>query len=68
MNADYKGYLGSYTNNDPQNEIGYNLLVHLFNGLGLPFESILLLLGILVFCFLLLLPTSSMPVWRLWLT
>jgi len=49
MNADYKGYLGSYTNNDPQNEIGYNLLVHLFNGLGLPFESILLLLGILVF-------------------
>lgn len=49
MNADYKGYLGSYTNNDPQNEIGYNLLVHLFNGLGLPFESILLLMGILVF-------------------
>ena len=49
MNADYKGYLGSYTNNDPQNEIGYNLLVHLLNGLGLPFESILLLMGILVF-------------------
>lgn len=49
MNADYQGYLGSYTNNDPQNEIGYNLLVHLLNGLGLPFESILLLMGILVF-------------------
>ncbi|MDD2457662.1 MAG: EpsG family protein [Eubacteriales bacterium] len=49
MNADYKGYLGSYTNNNPQNEIGYNLLVRLLNGLGLPFESILLLMGILVF-------------------
>ncbi len=49
MNADYEGYLGSYTNNNPQNEIGYNLLVHLFNSIGLPFESILLLMGILAF-------------------
>lgn len=49
MNADYEGYLGSFTNNNPQNELGYNLLVHVLNGLGLPFESILLLMGILVF-------------------
>jgi len=49
MNADYMAYFRSYTNNDPQNEISYNLMVHMFNGLGLPFESILLLMGILVF-------------------
>jgi len=49
MNADYMAYFRSYTNNDPHNEIGYNMLVHFLNALHLPFESILMLMAILVF-------------------
>lgn len=49
MNADYSAYKVSFNNNNPPNEIGYKLLVHLLNGLHFPFESILLLMGILVF-------------------
>lgn len=48
MNPDYDGYYGSYYNGNSGHEIGYQLLNRLFRALQLPFESLMILMSILL--------------------
>jgi len=48
MNPDYEGYFGSFYNGNRGHEIGYQMLNRLFKSLGLPFETLMALMAVLL--------------------